>query len=298
MKIIVFGSVNIDHVYYVPHIIKPEESLHVLGTETFLGGKGLNQAIACAKAGAVTWLAGCCGFEDGQGFFDVCADYNINTSLLQQLPGKSGETLIQVDPYGQNSILVLGHANQQNTPQRIAQVMSQCDQGDIIVVQNELNGLPDIIRQACRKQCKVILNPSPMDSDLASLDLSLVTGLLLNEVEISALTGEWDMLMALKKLKCTYPELLAILTIGEKGSMVLEGENLLHVPADNTGPIADTTGAGDTYLGYFICAYYAEGQSVRSAMELASKAASIAIGRAGATQSIPMRKELADLPSK
>ena len=118
MKILNFGSLNLDYVYRVAHSVQPGETIASSGMETFCGGKGLNQSVALARAGAEVYHAGRVG-EDGQLLIETCRQSGVHTELILQTNGKSGHTIIQVDDNGQNSILLAGGANRRITEQDV-----------------------------------------------------------------------------------------------------------------------------------------------------------------------------------
>ena len=146
MKILNFGSLNIDYVYRVAHILQPGETLKAGEMEVFPGGKGLNQSIAAARAGAEVYHAGMVGAEDGGFLLDVCRENQVNTDYIRRAEGKSGHTIIQVDDNAQNSILLYGGGNRKITEDFIGEVLAGFGKGDILVLQNEIN-LLDIIEQ-------------------------------------------------------------------------------------------------------------------------------------------------------
>ena len=110
MKVLNFGSLNLDYVYQVDHMAAAGETLASLDMEIFCGGKGLNQSIALAKAGAEVYHAGCIG-ADGEILVKTLAEAGVRTDYIKILPGKTGHAIIQVDKTGQNCILLYGGAN-------------------------------------------------------------------------------------------------------------------------------------------------------------------------------------------
>ena len=155
MKVLDFGSLNYDYVYNVDHMLLPGETQASTGMETFCGGKGLNQAMALAKAGVPVYLAGSIG-EEGQLFLDICKENQVNTELLRQIPGKSGHTIIQIDKNAQNSILLFGGANRSQSREYIDEVLAHFEEGDVILLQNEINELPYICQKAYEDRKSVV----------------------------------------------------------------------------------------------------------------------------------------------
>ena len=159
MKILNFGSLNLDYVYRVAHSVQPGETIASSGMETFCGGKGLNQSVALARAGAEVYHAGRVG-EDGQLLIETCRQSGVHTELILQTNGKSGHTIIQVDDNGQNSILLAGGANRRITEQDVETALRAFGAGDLLLLQNEISCLPVLIERAYEKGMRVVLNPS------------------------------------------------------------------------------------------------------------------------------------------
>lgn len=289
MKVLNFGSLNLDYVYSVDHMVTPGETLASYGMTTFCGGKGLNQSIALAKAGVLVYHAGMVG-EEGGALLEACREGGVKTDFIRTIPGKSGHTIIQVDKDGQNCILLFGGANRSITKEYVDEVLSHFEEGDILLLQNEVNLLDYIIDQAYEAGMMIILNPSPYDSALDKCDFSKISMFLLNEVEGSQVTGEKETDAILEKLKEIYPEAKVVLTLGGDGSVYQYKEEQYR---QGIYPVkaVDTTAAGDTFTGYFISSVL-EGLPVPEGLKLAAKASAIAVSRQGATASIPLREEV------
>lgn len=291
MKILSFGSLNLDKVYSVPHFIRPGETMAATELYTCCGGKGLNQSIALARAGAQVWHAGCVGQSDGAMLLDALRDSGVDVSLVRSLPCPTGHAVIQVNEEGQNCILLYGGANQQITREQVDQTLSHFEAGDFLVMQNEINELAYIMEQAHRRGMTIVFNPSPMTPALLELPLEYVRYFLLNEVEARDLCGQDVPEEAYPaRLLARYPGSRIVLTLGSRGSIYLDECTRLSQAACRVKAV-DTTAAGDTFTGYFVAAI-AAGAPVKAALQEASKAAAIAVSRPGAAPSIPYRKEL------
>mgnify|MGYP002508447044 FL=1 len=144
MKVLTIGSMNIDYVYSVDHIVQPGETQTTGGMNVFLGGKGINQSMALAKAGADVYHCGFIG-PDGEMFLDACKEYGVNSDYIRKIEEKTGHTIIQVDKNAQNCILLYGGANQCLTEEFVDEVIGNFEKGDILLLQNEVNLLPYII---------------------------------------------------------------------------------------------------------------------------------------------------------
>lgn len=291
MKILVFGSLNIDNVYSVDHAVEIGETISVTERNVFCGGKGLNQAIAIAKAGVPVYLAGQVGRADGQPLIKACKDAEIRTDYLHVTDDEpTGHTIIQVNKEGNNCILVYGGANKNISKEYITSVLDHFEEEDLIVLQNEINQIDTIVQEAYRRGMKVVLNPSPYDSNLKSVDLSQVYMLLINEIEGRQITGESEPRTILEKLDELCPETKVVLTLGEKGSIYHDKDQDIKTGIYEVKPV-DTTAAGDTFTGYLIAGIYHE-IPVKEALRIAAKASSITVSRKGAVASIPLFSEL------
>ena len=181
MKILNFGSLNIDHVYSVPHIVRPGETLSGGDVRQFAGGKGANQSVALAKAGAEVWHAGKIG-EEGKWLLEKLRSYGVRTGLVKTYDGPTGHAIIQVTPEAQNSIILYGGGNRKITEDEIEDTFSNFSKGDYLVLQNEINLMPLIINKAHDLGMKICLNPAPYDDSIRNWPLDLVDILIVNEL--------------------------------------------------------------------------------------------------------------------
>lgn len=291
MKVLNFGSLNLDYVYQVESILIPGETQASKSRQIFCGGKGLNQSIALAKAGIPVYHAGLIG-EGGEPLLEVCKENGVNTEFIRQIPGPCGHTVIQVDRNGQNCILLFGGSNRSMTKEFVDSVLDSFDEGDIILLQNEINELDYIIDRAYKKKMMVILNPSPFDSALEKCDLTKISLFLMNEIEGFQITGEKAPDRILAKVKELYPKAKVVLTLGGDGS-VYQDETGIYRQGIFKVKAVDTTAAGDTFTGYFISSVI-DGMPVQDGLKLAAKASAIAVSRPGATASIPVRSEVVE----
>lgn len=298
MKVLCFGSLNIDYTYKVEHFVQKGETISSQSLQVFSGGKGLNQSIALAKAGADTSHAGAIG-TDGRFLLEQMEAAGVNTEHVAVLEDvRSGNAIIQNDREGDNCIILYGGANQAITREQADSVIGSFAPGDYIVLQNEINELAYIMEKAHERGMKVILNPSPMDEKIKALPLDYVDYFLLNEVEAGQIleTDETDGEILADRLLERFPGAAIVLTLGSKGSIYADGKQRIRQQAYRVKAV-DTTAAGDTFTGYFI-AEMASGQAPEKAMDLASRASAIAVTRAGAAPSIPLRKEVEEYVPK
>lgn len=289
MKVLNIGSLNLDYVYNVDHIIQPGETESTDGRNIFLGGKGINQSMALAKAGAEIYHAGLIG-ADGEVFIDACKEYGVNYDYIRKVDGATGHTIIQVDKNAQNCILLYGGANQMLTEEYIDEVLTGFEKGDILLLQNEVNQLPYIIDKAYEKGMQIALNPSPFNEKLNAVDMSKISIFLLNEVEGGQITGLTEPDEVLSKMREMFPHAKIVLTLGKDGAKYAEGDTICYQPIYKVKAV-DTTAAGDTFTGYFLAGLI-EGMEIPEILKMSAKASSIAVTREGAVPSIPYRKEV------
>ena len=289
MQIINFGSMNLDHIYAVPHMILGGETLLSTGLTEAPGGKGLNQPIAVARGGSAIRHAGMLG-QGGEPLKACLEESGVDTSLMVPCDAPQGHTVIQVIPSGQNSIIVYGGSNQQLTREHIDRALSTTAPGDWVMAQNEISNLDYLLDACAARGLRLVLNASPINDALLQLDFSKVAWLVVNELEAAAIAGCDDPLEAAAKLRARYPETALLLTLGESGSVSWE-DGVEVRQAAYPARAVDTTAAGDTFMGYFVAAL-ARGEDRQTAMRLASMASSIAVSRPGAAPSIPVLAEV------
>ena len=292
MKILNFGSLNIDKVYRVAHFVRAGETVASAGYQCFPGGKGLNQSIAAARAGQKVFHAGTVG-EDGLFLLDTLRKGGVDTRYVRTSGSITGHALIQVDDAGENCIILYPGSNFENEEEYVDEVLRDFEGPDILLLQNEINGLEQLLRKGREKGLRIMLNPSPMEERLKGMDLSAVTWLMLNETEGREITGESEPDRITDCLLQRYPDMRVVLTLGEKGAVYRDRGEYLRQPAFPVRAV-DTTAAGDTFTGYFIAAA-AEGKKNGEALKLAAASASLAVSRQGAAVSIPERAQVEDM---
>ena len=289
MKLLDFGSLNIDHTYQLPHLVKEGETLSSTKYQRSEGGKGFNQAVALAKAGQEVFFAGAVG-SDGRFLQEYLNTLNINTDYLQILDAPTGHAIIQLDEAGRNSIILFGGTNVMITKEMIDETLVHFECGDYILLQNEISHGDYLSHAAHEKGMHVILNPSPISPALLSWPLEEVEWLILNEIEGSDITGKAEPNEILDELLRRYPQSHIVLTLGAQGSVYADSGRRVSQNAIRSEAV-DTTAAGDTFTGYFIHAML-QGERIQSALRMASHASSIAVTRHGASRSVPWKKEV------
>ena len=289
MKVLNIGSMNLDHVYTVDHIVEPGETQSSTQLQLFLGGKGMNQSVALAKAGVEVYQGGMIG-EDGGVFLDACREYGIHADYIRTVDARTGHAIIQIDKNAQNCILLYGGANQALTEAYVDEVISQFDKGDILLLQNEVNLMPYIVDRGHAQGMKIVLNPSPFDDKLKAVDMTKISLFLLNEIEGYQLTGCREPDAIIDSIRERFPHAAVVLTLGSDGAVYAD-QSCKHFQPIFPVKAVDTTAAGDTITGYFI-AGLAQGMEIPDILRMSAKASSIAVSRAGAVPSIPYRDEV------
>lgn len=289
MKVLNIGSLNLDYVYNLDHIVQPGETESAESRNVFLGGKGINQSMALAKAGAEIYHGGLIG-EDGQPFLDACQEYGVHAEYIRKIDAPTGHAIIQVDQKAQNCILLYGGANQMLTEEFVDEVLSHFEKGDVLLLQNEVNMLPYIVDRAYEKGMQIALNPSPFNEKLNAVDMKKISIFLLNEVEGGQITGLTEPDEVLDKMREMFPHAKIVLTLGKDGAKYAEGEAVYDQPIYPVEAV-DTTAAGDTFTGYFLAGLI-EGMPIPEILKMSAKASSIAVTRKGAVPSIPYRTEV------
>ena len=289
MKILNYGSLNYDYVYTVPHIAAEGETISAEGMECHLGGKGLNQSVAIARAGSRVYQGGAAG-SDGDRFFEFCAANGVSTEFIERMEGACGCAFIQVDSSSENCIVLYSGTNKRQSREHIDQVLESFEEGDLLILQNEINELPYLIDRAYERGMRIVLNPSPYNSQVEESDLNKIEFFLLNEVEGEQISGSREPEKILSYMKRRFPEAKVVLTLCSQGAVYQDSLQKICQPAF-PAPAVDTTAAGDTFTGYFIHGIACQ-DSVRKSLESAAKAAAIAVSRKGAADSIPWAGEV------
>lgn len=293
MKCCCFGSLNMDHVYRVTAFLSPGETRAAQALAHVCGGKGLNQAIALAAAGAEVTMAGNVGDNaEGARLEAALRARGVDTRLLRRLPEVDcGHAVIQVADNGENCILLFGGANERVDAEQIAAVLKQFSAGDLLILQNEINLLPEIMRAARQRGLRIAFNPSPFNARITEELLRLADIVFVNEVEARQLVdGAASGEAAGALLHARYPHLLLVQTLGAQGALAWQGEAFERQAAFPVRAV-DTTGAGDTFTGFFLAAH-AAGRPLKECLRLAAKASALCVTRLGASAAIPTMAEV------
>lgn len=289
MRILNFGSMNLDYVYRVPHFVAPGETMAAVDQTVNPGGKGLNQSIALARAGAPVCHAGCVG-TGGEPLVRLLAENEVDTSFLRPVDCFQGNAVIQVNDSGENCILLFGGSNRAVTQAQIDETLAHFSAGDYLVLQNEISGLEHLVRTAAARGMRIVLNPSPFEEALRALDYNAIAWLLVNEVEARQITGETQPEAVWAALHAKYPALCVVLTLGGAGAVCYTPQQTVRQPIFPVQAV-DTTAAGDTFTGFFLGALV-QGRPLAECMRRAAMASAIGVSRAGASCSIPTADEV------
>lgn len=288
------GSINIDHFYHLPRMPGPGETLAATSHAVGLGGKGANQSVAAARAGARVVHIGGVGSEAWA--LDRLSGFGVDCRFVERLEVATGHAIILVDQRGENSIILYPGANRAFSQAGIAAALGDAGPGDTLLIQNETLHQADAARMAQVRGLRVIYSAAPFEADAVRAVIPFVSLLVLNAVEAAQLAEAQG--MDLDDLPV--PEVL--ITRGAEGAEwhdLRRGVRIFQ-PSFPVRPV-DTTGAGDTFAGYF-AAGLDEGLGPQTALRLAAAAAALMVTRVGTADATPTRAEvegfLADQPSE
>lgn len=289
MKILNFGSLNMDYVYEVDHFVEPGETMSSNGLFVNCGGKGLNQSIAAAKAGNEVYHAGFVG-KGGEALAEKLAENHVDISLLKETTENCGHAIIQVDENGQNCILLYGGTNQLYTKEYIRETLDKFGNEGLVLLQNETNLVGYMIEESHKRGLKIAFNGAPMNEKVLEYPLELLDWLIVNEVEGRQIAGCEKDEEILPILKEKYPKGNILLTLGSRGAICYSQGETYKIGCHQV-EVVDTTAAGDTFSGYFLYGIL-NGESISDSLLLATTASALAIGKKGASDSVPLKAEV------
>jgi len=279
-----FGSINIDHVYRVPHFVRPGETMTSDAYQQVLGGKGANQSIALGRANCKVKHVGSIHSSD-ESLLKTLANSDVDTSLICQGEIPTGHAIIQVNHEAENAIVLFAGANHQISAEHIETVLSQASVDDWVLLQNETNNIELIIKRARHYGLGVAFNPAPMNADVVKPLIEDVDLLIVNEVEAMDLCGVASVDLAQEQLQSRYPQLKIILTLGRQGVRHIYQNDVIEVPAFKVDAI-DTTAAGDTFIGYCLAGMQSS-LTIEQVLRQACAASALCVTQAGASSAIP-----------
>nr|WP_218090303.1 ribokinase [Paenibacillus solanacearum] len=295
--IAVVGSINIDIVNRVQEYPVPGQTIKSEGTEYNYGGKGANQAVAAARSGGRTMMAGAVGSDSfGGELLEALRREGIDTKRVDRKSGNSGMAFITVDASGQNQIILSEGANGSVVPEDVKPLWAMPDVAAVLL-QNEIPWETNrsVLRQARAAGIRVTFNPAPalpIPDDV----LALIDTLIVNESEAEFISGRTVGSRA--EAETAARALLdrgageVIVTLGSQGALYMaRSGDSFYTPAYPVKAV-DTTAAGDTFIGAYT-AQVCEGSPIPEALRFASAAAALTVMRSGAQSSIPTREEIA-----
>lgn len=297
-KIVIVGSLNMDLVVRTPRVPVGGETLAGRSFVTAPGGKGANQAVACARLGAQVCLIGCVGQDAyGEQLRSGLKAEGIECSSLESVAAvATGVAAILVDDMGQNCIVIVAGSNGELSPAHLTRHDAALQAADLVIAQLEVPAatVEKTLARAHELGKTVILNPAPAVAPLPAHWYAQVDYLIPNESEAGLLTG--IEVGSLETAAQAAQQLLGagarrvLLTMGAQGVLYRDAERQQHFPAQLVQAV-DTTAAGDTFIGGFATGL-GEGLSLEEAVRLGQQAAALSVTRAGAQPSIPYRREL------
>lgn len=295
-KIVVIGSLNMDHIVHVPHMVKQGETILAKDDLRFVpGGKGANQAYAIGKLGGDVCMLGKVGTDEaGKSMLRNLLEVAVDISKIEFSNASTGTAWICVNEEGDNSIVVIPGANKQVDIPYIERNLYEIQKAEMVILQLEIpiETVCFAAKEAKRRGKLVILDPAPAKAGLPAELFSYVDIIKPNETELATLTGMdasagvEDMVQELRKI---YKGTLVI-SMGEKGVMIDDGDYSSRMPARKT-MVVDTTAAGDSFVAG-MALKLVENQSLGDAIAYAQKLASIVVSRSGAQSSIPTAEEV------
>lgn len=279
------GSINADFIYSVPHLPGSGETLAATQLVSGLGGKGANQSVATVLAGAQVCHIGAVG-PDGAWAVKQLADFGVDTTNISTVDMPTAHAIINVDPAGENAIVIFPGANYAQKPDVIKTALASGGAGDWLMLQNETSHQVEAAKTARYRGMNIAYSAAPFNKDAVKTMLPYARLLIMNAIEAEQLTTS---------LKTQLPDLPTpniLITKGSDGADWIDtssGETV-SVSAFPVTPV-DTTGAGDTFAGYTI-ADLAKGMTPKRALIRAAAAAAISVTRKGTADSIPTSAEV------
>ncbi|RPE64705.1 ribokinase [Pacificibacter maritimus] len=280
MTIFNFGSINVDHFYALPHLPRPGETLGATQYSIGLGGKGLNQSVAVARAGCQVHHIGAIGASDTW-VREKIEYHGVNCQYVASLDVQTGHAIILVDSVGENSIVLYEGANTKIDHSQMKAALSTAKMGDILLVQNETNMVVEAAQYAHNLGLRVFYSAAPFDVKNVKEILPFVSVLLVNEVEADQLCAA----LGSKIEEIPVPEILV--TMGSKGALLRSNQTGEVIEVSSPKVVAvDTTAAGDTFAGYF-AAGCDLGLPKQQSLVWAASAAALKVTKRGTAEAIP-----------
>jgi ribokinase len=297
MSVSVFGSLNLDIALRLPVRAAWGQTLLVDESEQAVGGKGLNQAVASARFGSVTRMAGAVGDDAAGAMLRAALEAEgVDTSHVEVLEGHgSGRATILIEPAGDNMILVEAAANLAARADKVIRAIDAQTRVLLVQLETDIDQIAALFAHEAAASVRKILNAAPAVpagsklfalSDMLIFNQSEFADYLQLDREPEALD---DLLVARRLL--TRPNQAAVVTLGAIGSAAVWADRAIFAPAFPAETVVDTSGAGDCFCGV-VAACVDQGIGPEDALRLANAAASISVARRGAAPSMPTRAEV------
>ena len=297
---LVFGGVNLDQVVYLPRPPKEGETLEGESIQTFLGGKGANQAVALSRLGASVAFVGNVGEDSfGNELSSMLSEENIDLSMLGLVKENTGTALINVFESSDNQIVYIPGANKSTSHKQVTAEF--LEKALVVVSQMEVNSeeVDQLFRKSKSSKCINILNVAPYRKPSKTL-VENTDFLVFNELEFSLFSGlensmplDIDTINGALKDQNFNNETAVIVTLGERGLVYLHKNHFERIEAHKVKAI-DTVGSGDCFVGALSFSLL-KGLNLKESCEFANKAASISVTRKGAAASMPRTEEVENL---
>lgn len=282
----------IDRVLRVEQIPRVGETVAALDSCIYPGGKGANQAVAAARCGAQVRMYGRTGM-DGCFIVEELARAGVDVRAIETTDALSGTAVVLVTASGENSIIISPEANTRIEMSKVEQFLSHAQSGEFALFQNECAHRDGGIAHAHARGLRVWLNAAPAICNYPTLFLSMLEGLIVNETEAHALTGERRPKRALEALAARMPHGTVIITLGASGSIACSRGTVFNHCGFKVQAV-DTVGCGDAFIGALL-ASISEGQEMADAINFANAAGALAATRPGAMASLPTKAEVGAL---
>lgn len=290
-KVYVIGSINMDLVINSDRFPEQGETVGGNGFFTNPGGKGANQAVASAKAGAKTYFCGCIGDDSfGETLLQGLKSYGVDCEFVQERKNCTSGIAVITVVCSDNRIILNSGANGTVDVAFVNKSLYNAEAGDILLVQQEIDMLSVLaaLKIAKNKGMVTILNPAPAKNKADEELLKLCDYIVPNETEAQIMTGQKDFGIAVQKLGKYGSKV--IITLGSQGCLYYDGKSAYRMECTQVNAV-DTTAAGDTLCGS-LAACLSLGETPENALKYALYAASLAVTKKGAQQSVPDKQDV------
>lgn len=301
--IVVVGSLNMDTVISVPHIPEAGETILATDINYYSGGKGANQAVVAARLGNNVSMIGKIGQDgNGQSLLESLEKDNIDTTGIEISDSITGTAFINVNPDGENNIVVAPGANDDVDIKQIEKYRSIIENSKVCILQMEIpyETVKYVIDICYKKGVKVIFNPAPATNQIEDEIIRKIDILVPNETELFILAGKRG--LSLDNMEDVAREVYnkgcptLIVTLGSQGGMYLKDNKLEYFKSKRV-KVLDTTAAGDAFIGA-IGTNIVQGKSIEESIEYATYVAALTVTKSGAQSSLPTKKEVEEFVDK